>query len=148
LDAFIVALNQTCDGGEKRWYTSTLELQLASLEFCRACRRVPTLHLRINPRTPRSLWSPRNSHTTAVNKRRREVGVWSRVPAVQAFGVTWALSMNDLLQSSAMELRSGSKYRRIGGYSSAASLGATWSLQRLKWLVFQLDAPMSTAWWP
>ncbi|CAN0090492.1 unnamed protein product [Ectocarpus sp. 12 AP-2014] len=43
LDAFIVALNQTCDGGEKRWYASTLELQLASLEFvgradaCRPC---------------------------------------------------------------------------------------------------------------
>ncbi|CAM9800715.1 unnamed protein product [Ectocarpus sp. 12 AP-2014] len=33
LGAFIVALNQTCDGQEKRWYASTPELQLVSLEF-------------------------------------------------------------------------------------------------------------------
>eukprot|EP00903_Cladosiphon_okamuranus_P014166 g13165.t1 len=44
VNAFAVALDQACGGGEKRWYTSTLELQLASLELCRACRRVPTLH--------------------------------------------------------------------------------------------------------
>ncbi|CAN0553692.1 unnamed protein product, partial [Ectocarpus sp. 8 AP-2014] len=53
LDAFIVALNQTCDGGEKRWYASTLELQLVSLEFCGACRHVPTLDVRVNRQTPR-----------------------------------------------------------------------------------------------
>ncbi|CAN0164398.1 unnamed protein product [Ectocarpus sp. 6 AP-2014] len=41
LDAFIVALNQTCDGRENRWYASTLELQLVSLKFCGACRRFP-----------------------------------------------------------------------------------------------------------
>ncbi|CAN0511524.1 unnamed protein product, partial [Ectocarpus sp. 8 AP-2014] len=53
LDAFVVALNQTCDGGDKRWYASTLELQLVSLEFCGACRRVPTLHVRVDRQTPR-----------------------------------------------------------------------------------------------
>ncbi|CAN0496982.1 unnamed protein product, partial [Ectocarpus sp. 8 AP-2014] len=53
LDTFVVALNQTCDGGDKRWYASTLELQLVSLEFCGACRRVPTLHVRVNRQTPR-----------------------------------------------------------------------------------------------
>ncbi|CAB1101868.1 unnamed protein product [Ectocarpus sp. CCAP 1310/34] len=39
LDAFIVALNQSCDG--KKWYTSRADLQLASLAFCRlsACSR-------------------------------------------------------------------------------------------------------------
>lgn len=55
-------LNQACRGGEKRWYTSTLELQLASLELCRACRRVPTLHVLVYPRTLRTLWSPCKPH--------------------------------------------------------------------------------------
>ncbi|CAN0512055.1 unnamed protein product, partial [Ectocarpus sp. 12 AP-2014] len=31
LDVFMVALNQACDGQDKRWYASTLELQLVSL---------------------------------------------------------------------------------------------------------------------
>ncbi|CAN0441526.1 unnamed protein product, partial [Ectocarpus sp. 12 AP-2014] len=43
LSALIVALNDTCDGTS--WYTSTKELQLASLEFCTACRNYPTMHL-------------------------------------------------------------------------------------------------------
>lgn len=38
LDAFIVALNQPSEGGEKDWYTSTKGLQLASLGYCVACR--------------------------------------------------------------------------------------------------------------
>ncbi|CAM9787639.1 unnamed protein product, partial [Ectocarpus sp. 8 AP-2014] len=53
LDAFGVALNQTCDGGDKRWYASTLELQLVSLEFCGACRLVPTLHVCVDRQNPR-----------------------------------------------------------------------------------------------
>ncbi|CAM9691685.1 unnamed protein product, partial [Ectocarpus sp. 4 AP-2014] len=53
LDAFIVALNQTCDGGKRRWYASTLELQRVSLAFCGACRSVPTLHVRVDRETPR-----------------------------------------------------------------------------------------------
>jgi len=43
LDAFAVAVSQACAGDKKRWYTSTLELQLASLGFCRVCRGVPAL---------------------------------------------------------------------------------------------------------
>ncbi|CAM9295056.1 unnamed protein product, partial [Ectocarpus sp. 12 AP-2014] len=53
LDAFIVSLNQTCDRQEQRWYASTLELQLVSLDFCGACRRCPTLHVRVDRQTPR-----------------------------------------------------------------------------------------------
>ncbi|CAM9615447.1 unnamed protein product, partial [Ectocarpus sp. 12 AP-2014] len=52
LDAFTVALNQACCG---RWYASTLELQLVSLEFCGACRRLQTLHVRVYRRIPPSL---------------------------------------------------------------------------------------------
>ncbi|CAN0213302.1 unnamed protein product, partial [Scytosiphon promiscuus] len=54
LDAFTIALNQACEGrGRNRWYASTLELQLVSLDFLRACRRVRTLHVRIDRETPR-----------------------------------------------------------------------------------------------
>ncbi|CAM9669642.1 unnamed protein product, partial [Hapterophycus canaliculatus] len=53
LDAFTIALHQACGGSLRRWYASTLQLQLASLGFCRACRSVPTLHVRVNRSTPR-----------------------------------------------------------------------------------------------
>ncbi|CAN0022129.1 unnamed protein product, partial [Ectocarpus sp. 6 AP-2014] len=51
--ALILALNEMCDG--KCWYTSTKELQQASLEFCIACRKYPTLRLRVDVQTPRTL---------------------------------------------------------------------------------------------
>ncbi|CAM9389107.1 unnamed protein product, partial [Ectocarpus sp. 6 AP-2014] len=51
-DAFVVALSQACEGGEKRWYVSTLELQLTSLGMCRACRNVSTLRVRVEDQTP------------------------------------------------------------------------------------------------
>eukprot|EP00903_Cladosiphon_okamuranus_P018868 g17355.t1 len=41
LDAFVVALNQALGERNGQWYTSFLELQLVSLDFCRACRGVP-----------------------------------------------------------------------------------------------------------
>ncbi|CAM9963794.1 unnamed protein product, partial [Ectocarpus fasciculatus] len=53
LKAISVALNETCDG--KRWYTSTKELQLASLELCIACRSYRMLHLNIDAEVPRRL---------------------------------------------------------------------------------------------
>ncbi|CAN0022744.1 unnamed protein product [Ectocarpus sp. 6 AP-2014] len=53
LNALVVALNETCNG--KSWYTSTKELQLASLEFCVACRNYQTLHLKVDAQIPRRL---------------------------------------------------------------------------------------------
>ncbi|CAN0449996.1 unnamed protein product, partial [Ectocarpus fasciculatus] len=114
LDAFTVALNQACDGQEKCWYASTLELQLVSLEFCGACRSVQTLHVRVVPYTCPSLWSARQSHTTP-DKRGLEVCVSSRVPAVQAIGLTWALPMEFLLRSPALELWTASEGQRLTG---------------------------------
>lgn len=69
LDAFVVALNQACEGRKNSWYTSTLELQLASLEFCKACRSVSTLRVLVDTTTPRSLmWAaePLDSATSEV----------------------------------------------------------------------------------
>ncbi|CAN0452593.1 unnamed protein product, partial [Ectocarpus sp. 8 AP-2014] len=57
LDAFIVASSQACIEGENLWYASTLELQLVSLEACRVCRSIPTLHVRVNQETPGIVWN-------------------------------------------------------------------------------------------
>ncbi|CAM9252174.1 unnamed protein product, partial [Ectocarpus sp. 12 AP-2014] len=58
-DIFNIALSQACAREEQRWFASTLELQLASLDICRACRSMSILHVRVTRETPRSLWSPR-----------------------------------------------------------------------------------------
>ncbi|CAM9491548.1 unnamed protein product, partial [Ectocarpus sp. 12 AP-2014] len=59
LDVFVIALSQACAGGERRWFESTLELQLTSLDICRACRNVSILQVRVTHEAPSSLWSPR-----------------------------------------------------------------------------------------
>ncbi|CAM9728789.1 unnamed protein product [Ectocarpus fasciculatus] len=124
LDAFIVALDQACDGQEKRWYASTLELQLASLAFCRACRSVQTLHVRVDQQTPPSLWSPLSSQTTA-NESSGEVLISNRIPAVQAYGATW-----------------------LRGIWCAERLASVLWLQRLKRLVVDVDTAVNTVSWP
>ncbi|CAN0164683.1 unnamed protein product, partial [Ectocarpus sp. 12 AP-2014] len=55
LEAFMVALDLTCDG--EKWYASTQQLQLASLDLCKACRGVPTLALSVERSTPEYLWA-------------------------------------------------------------------------------------------
>ncbi|CAM9776552.1 unnamed protein product [Ectocarpus sp. 12 AP-2014] len=82
LDAFVVALNATCDG--KSWYTSTKELQLASLEFCMACRNYRTLHLKVDEHIPRRLLAT----TDALPPHPKRL-CWTRVPLLRARSVTW-----------------------------------------------------------
>ncbi|CAM9772205.1 unnamed protein product [Ectocarpus fasciculatus] len=141
-------IKQACDGQGKRWYTSTLELQLVSLAFCVACRDVRSCTCVLTAKRPPSLWSPRKSHTTS-NKRSREVCTSSRVPAVQAFGLTWALPLEVLQQRAAMEPRSGSEcQQRLTGPPSASRLRwEIWS-QNLKRLEFGSDMPLNTVSWP
>ncbi|CAN0287776.1 unnamed protein product, partial [Ectocarpus sp. 4 AP-2014] len=89
LDALTVALNQAYDsragdGDNVRWFTSTLDLQLASVDLCRACRSVPTLLVKIDHDTPRSLWTPTvyGGANSAPS---------SRVPPLRAHGVKWEI---------------------------------------------------------
>lgn len=89
MDAFIVALNQASDEGRKRWYASTLDLQVVSLELCRACRSIPTLHVRVRERTPRSLWSPRQTQARRITRGSKKLRDSSRVPVVRALRLTW-----------------------------------------------------------
>eukprot|EP00903_Cladosiphon_okamuranus_P021636 g19892.t1 len=85
LDSFIIALKQTCDA--KPWYTSTKQLQLASLNFCTACRSVPTLCVKVEEDTPIRLWMGAPVRETRSAKRLHA----TRVPVVRACGVAWKL---------------------------------------------------------
>ncbi|CAB1104348.1 unnamed protein product [Ectocarpus sp. CCAP 1310/34] len=82
LNAIIVALNETSDG--KSWYTSTKERQLASLEFCIACRNHQTLDLKVDSRTPRRLLAAADAPPPHP---KRLCG--TRVPRLRARRVTW-----------------------------------------------------------
>ncbi|CBJ27701.1 expressed unknown protein [Ectocarpus siliculosus] len=127
-DAFAIALSQACEGGEKRWYTSTTELQLGSLDICRACRSTPTLHVRVTGGTPTSLWSPPTVQALP-NTQSSKVRVVSRVPVVRALRLTWAFSMETLVQRAAIELWSRSERLEMVGPLCAASLGSVvWPL--------------------
>ncbi|CAM9191569.1 unnamed protein product, partial [Laminaria digitata] len=91
LEAFKIALNQACGDGEKACYVSTMDLQLASLSFCRACRAVPTLHVRLGRGTPRSMWAlqtPQEQPTTDC----AEPGAPNRLPVVHMLSATWDIA--------------------------------------------------------
>ena len=121
LDAFNVALRQACEGGGKRWYGSTLELQLVSLEYCSACRSLPILHMIVDDGTPRSLWSPRKSDSGS-DAHSYKIRVTRRVPVVHALRLTWNLSVEVLLQHAAGELWASLEFLQLRGSVSAASL--------------------------
>ncbi|CAM9286591.1 unnamed protein product, partial [Ectocarpus sp. 8 AP-2014] len=150
LDAFVVALSQACEGGEKRWYASTLELQLTSLDMCRACRSTSILHVRVNHLTPHSLWSSRTTQTWP-NTRSSRLRVSSRVPVVRALGLMWALSMEDLLRKASIELWTWSQRLELQGSWCASSLGSEVVWPRgLTELVLHTDSAIATdnVWWP
>ncbi|CAM9331965.1 unnamed protein product, partial [Scytosiphon promiscuus] len=51
LDAFRIVLNDH-DASEKRWFVSTVNLQMASVQFCVACRLARVYHVRIAAFSP------------------------------------------------------------------------------------------------
>ncbi|CBJ31399.1 expressed unknown protein [Ectocarpus siliculosus] len=146
LDTLIVALNQACDGQEKRWYVSTLELQLVSLELCGACRSAQLLHVFVREDTPPTLWSSRTSRTTP-SQRSPEVCTSNRVPAVQALCWTWALPMDRLPQRAAAEPQPVTERRLQDGHSFAASVESVVWPESLKRLVFSRRMPGKAVWW-
>lgn len=85
LDAFIVALHEARDGNS--WYTSTKELQLASLQFYSACRSVATLALRVDCHMPCRLLAS----TDAPPPNRKRL-CSTRVRRLRARRVRWKLS--------------------------------------------------------
>ncbi|CAN0407192.1 unnamed protein product, partial [Ectocarpus fasciculatus] len=150
LDAFVVALSQACKGGRKRWYASTLELKLTSLDMCRACRSISILDVRVSSQTPGSFWFPRITQTRP-STRSSKLGVSSRVPVVRALRLTWTLSTETLLRTAATELWMSSECLWLDGPLGAASLGsAVWWPRGLTQLVLytDLDIPIENVLWP
>ena len=151
VDAFTVALNQACEGGKNRWYTSSLELQLASLELCRACRKVPTLRVLVDDRTPRTLWSPRKTHNADADTRSSKASRTSRVPVVRVLGVTWGrFSAEDLMQRAAIEQWEGSvEMLSFGDNFDESIAGVVWpaSLQQISF-GDEFDQPIAGVVWP
>lgn len=140
----VVALSQGCEGGEKRWYTSTMELQLASLEICRACRSVPSLSVRVEPRTPVSLWHRASIHTGINARISKESRLSSRVPVVRALRLVWTLPAQVLEQSAAIELWQWSSILHLRGSVFARSVELlTWP-RALKELVVDADEEVAS----
>lgn len=97
LDAITIALLQT--GERDPWYTSTKHLQLVSLRVCVACRKVATLHLRVDNRTPHHLYIP-PEHMSGWKFLARWKLSCPWVPSLRPLGVTWhgpadALALED-----------------------------------------------------
>lgn len=171
LDAVLVVLHQAHeaeegDGQIRRRYLSTLELQLVSLEFCMACRSIPTLHVRIVPGAPPTLWTPRGNearetpqrHSMRGRKSSRCLNVPdkeatfspSRVPMVRAARLTWRLRAQVLVKSGTMERWKGLEWMRLEGGGDSARLESVVWPPRLKRLVLDtsLETPAREITWP
>ncbi|CAM9716605.1 unnamed protein product [Ectocarpus sp. 12 AP-2014] len=91
LRAFRAILGDTSDG--KHWFSSTKQLQLASVHFCVECRNVRRQHLRVDDDTPGWLLGAAGVPLRAADRTFR-----SRVPRLRAREVTWKRSSAALLK--------------------------------------------------
>ena len=66
LDAFLIVLTRDDSSG---WFSSTLQLQLTSLQFCELCRSVPTLHLTVGTAMHDLVWTDSPSSDLEVKER-------------------------------------------------------------------------------
>ncbi|CAM9842659.1 unnamed protein product, partial [Ascophyllum nodosum] len=85
LDAFLIALTPDDSSG---WFSSTLQLQLTSLQFCELCRSVPTLHLTAETAMHDLVWTDSPSSDLEVKKRHD-----TRVPTLRPLLLTWRLPL-------------------------------------------------------
>ncbi len=152
LDAFIVALSQACEGPDRRWYASTLELQLASLDFCRACRSIPRLAVTVGGRvcpTPKSLWISRDASKPSLFG--YPFFSSSRVPGVRALRLKWSIQLTALVHHAAVELtaRSDALELSLGRFFNQPVIGVLWpsSLQKLSFGHF-FNQPIAGVVWP
>lgn len=141
IDALIVVLNHARTGGQGGRYASMLELQLGSIELCAACRSVPMLRVRVGEGCPRSL---RDHHPRAT------AAASSRVPALRARHLIWALPTWTLPEDPSAELWKNSECLQLQGPSPAGSLeSAAWpdGLENLI-LDTRLQMSVETVVWP
>ena len=149
LDAFVIALSKACEGGRKRWYASTLELQLASREMCGACRSVQTLNVCVNKHTPATLWSRLRSRALSTTHGSKS-SLSSRVPVVRALRLTCELPMKTLVKRAAKELWAGLKVLHLRGSIPTGRIEAAVWPNGLQGLEFgdRFNQPIIGVAWP
>ncbi len=108
------------------------------MEFCIACRSIPTLSVRVEGPSPRSLWCPRRWQIPLESPGPGGC-ITSRVPVVRALRLTWALPIEILIQSASIDLWASSEYLLLTGSVSAASLATVTWPQGLKHVSFGDD---------
>lgn len=150
VDAFIIALSQaTGEGKDKRWYVSTLQLQMLSLLFCRECRSVPRLHVKITDETPRRMWASREPPDYSLDTP-AQAGGTSRVPFVQALEWTWALPRVVVFQGAVTGPSGRPEKLRLATTSMERSPEPVGWPPGLKRLVLEtnLEATLEAVMWP
>ncbi|CAM9925845.1 unnamed protein product [Scytosiphon promiscuus] len=144
LAAFTVALQQASDG--ERWYTSTEELQMTSMQFCVACRSVTTLTLTVNSRTPARLLAAAADASYSRQKRFCS----SLVPRLRARQLVWKLQTANKLRKTTHAFASASSIVFCASFVGSLE-GIAWP-NRLKLLKFEYfgkyDAPIAGVAWP
>lgn len=145
MEAIAILLDQSSPKGGIRqtpYLSSTLALQLVSLEVCRVCRSPSTLHVTLSASSPAGLWIPppvRHSPSFACYDRVGEEGpaeARSRVPPLLPFSVTCRLSSDDLLKGRTTELWTDVERLRLNIADPASSRWKSVVLpRRLKQLV-------------
>ncbi|CAN0445300.1 unnamed protein product, partial [Ectocarpus fasciculatus] len=124
-----------------------LELQLVSLELCGACRSAQLLDVRVDERTPPTLWTSRTPHATSA-KRSKTICVSNRVPAVQAFGWEWDLSIERLPNRAAFDVQQGPERPQQSGHFCEAGVRSVVWPRSLKRLAISRDMPIHAVSWP
>ena len=145
VDALIVALNEGRSG--QRWFDSTKNLQLASLQLCVICRDVALWGIQINADTSRRLWAA----TKAVDDPSgRQQAAVTRVPALRAKVITWELPTSPQNLFDNYELVKGLKWFIFGGEFNNDGVQALVFPKRLERLVFghYFDQPVEGISWP
>ncbi|CAN0193582.1 unnamed protein product, partial [Hapterophycus canaliculatus] len=149
LDAITVALNQSWDA--KRWYTSTMELQLASLDFCVACRSVPTLHLIVDDDTPSRLlrFADGEEHASVARDTPDGGRCKSRVPRFLARSVTWGVASAERLKSPIGALSKVESFVFGNAFNDRVE-GVSWPPRVERLLVFGefFNQPIEKVEWP
>eukprot|EP00904_Undaria_pinnatifida_P001034 jgi/Undpi1/10931/HiC_scaffold_3.g01457.m1 len=139
LRAVNVILNNHTNGIQ--WFDSTVNLQLASVQLCSACRYTRKYHVRVPWGTPQWMWAPalRQHAYSLLDGRVRapwqdDVEQPERVPALRVRGITWGLSTTSALFLERNEFVAGLENVVFGDYFNDDISGVVWprGLKRLK----------------
>lgn len=123
---------------------STGQLQLASLQFCMACRSVPRMHLRVELGTPRHLWVA----ATRLRTRNEMQPITARVPAFRPRKVTWDIQAATL--DAASDPLASVECIKFGESFDGSFDGIVWprNIKQIKFDVYSSNMSIDMVRWP